>query len=98
MITGRPRSIITFLSVLLVGIFVLSLGTVEMHESKLCSWLKYPGFLEADSEKAIADTYEISIGVSEAADNYVRGPEQDVFPEQTTLFLHVYRGPPSLES
>jgi hypothetical protein len=97
MATGLSRSIIRFLSVLLVGIFVLSLGTVEMHESRLCSWLKYPGFLEADSEKALADTYEVTIDVGVATDYYV-GAEQDVFPEQTTLFLHVYRGPPSIES
>jgi hypothetical protein len=97
MATGNSRSIMKITALLLVGIFVLSLGTVEMHQSRLCSWLTYPGFLEADSEKALAENHAITSDVSEAIDYFVAS-SPDIFLEHTTLFLHVYRGPPPVKS
>lgn len=97
MLPGRSRSVVRILSIFLVGVFLLSLGTVEFRQSRLCPWLSYPGFLESDSEKALADTYAVTAEVSEAI-NYHIESHQDAFLGQTTLFLHVYRGPPSIES
>jgi hypothetical protein len=97
MATGTSRSIPKILSAVLVGVFLLSLCTVEAHQSRLVPWLMYPGFLEADSEKALADTYAVSVEASEAV-SYRIESHQDAPLGQTTLFLHVYRGPPSIRS
>jgi hypothetical protein len=91
------RRLIKIATVFCVGVFLLSLLTVELHRSSNLSWFKYPGFLEADSEAVVADTYSATVEVSQAV-NYLGIPGQDVVLNQTTLFLHVYRGPPSLES
>ena len=91
------RNIIKIATVFCAGIFLLSLLTVELHRSSNLSWFKYPGFLEADSEAVVADTYSPVAEVNQAI-NYLGVPRQEVFLNQTTLFLHVYRGPPSLES
>jgi hypothetical protein len=91
------RRLIKIATVFCVGVFLLSLLTVELHRSSNLSWFKYPGFLEADSEVAVADAYSVTVEVNQAF-NYLGIPRQDVFLNQTTLFLHVYRGPPSLES
>jgi len=89
--------LIKIATIFCAGIFLLSLLTVELHRSSNLTWFKYPGFLEADSEVAIADSYSPTVEVNPAV-NYLGIPGQEVSLNQTTLFLHVYRGPPSLES
>lgn len=88
---------IKFVAVFCVGVFLLSLLTVELHKSSVTPWLKCPGFLEADSEIAIAPDIAITVEDGQAV-AYRAPPYRDVFLNQTTLFLHVYRGPPSLIS
>ena len=93
----RKSRLIKFMAIFCVGMFLVSLLTVELHKSGSIPWLKYPGFLEADSEIALVPEVVITIEGRQAV-VYRPFPRQDVFLDQTTLFLHVYRGPPSLVS
>ncbi len=91
------QKFIKIATVFCAAVFLCSLLTVELHRSSNLSWFKYPGFLEADSEAAVTDAHSATVEVSRAV-NYLGISYRDVFLNQTTLFLHVYRGPPSLES
>ena len=79
------------------GVFLLCLLTVEPHQNSTFPWLKSPGFLETDSEAALADSHGVTVEISEAV-NYVAASYDEIFLNQTKLFLHIYRGPPSLEA
>ena len=80
---------------LCVAIFMFSFMTVETHQSGVYPWLKYPGFLEADSEIALADGYTVTVEIGGAAGRLFV-PGATPVAGRTTLFLNVCRAPPSL--
>jgi hypothetical protein len=90
----NPRSAIRIVALLFAAVFIFSLVTVEAHRSGACPWLKVPGFLEADSEFALADDYTAPIEAGGAAHRrFIAGPVP--FMGRTTLLLNIYRAPPS---
>ena len=90
----KPRSAIRFLALLLAAVFIFSLVTVEAHRSGACPWLKVPGFLEADSEFALADDYTAPLETGGTVHcRFIPGPAS--FMGRTTLLLNIYRAPPS---
>jgi hypothetical protein len=91
------RSAIKVLAVIFVSVFLVSFLTVELDHSKTCPWFKYPGFLENDCDVALAGTQAVTIECVKAAEFHVVS-RPNPFIAQTTLFLHIYRGPPSLQS
>ena len=93
----KPRFAIRFIALLFAGVFIFSLVTVEAHRSGACPWLKVPGFLEADSEFALADDYTARIETGGAVHcRFIPGAVS--FLGRTTLLLNIYRAPPSFSA
>jgi hypothetical protein len=93
----KSALMIRSISLLLAGVFLFSFLTVEVYESSGHPWLKYPGFLEAHAEIAVTDSHALVMDVDRAARSCA-APYRAPFLNDTTLFLHIYRGPPLTDS
>jgi hypothetical protein len=91
---STSKVMIRTIALAFTAVFLFSFLTVETYQSHGYSWLRYPGFLESNAEIAIAgsecDPME-GVGVAE----YCALPYHSTFVGHTTLFLHIYRGPPT---
>jgi hypothetical protein len=82
------------IAIILASVFLFSFLTVEIYQSSGYPWLRYPGFLESNAEVAVAEMPSAIVELCGAAEYYslsYRAPHLG----QTTLFLHIYRGPPT---
>jgi hypothetical protein len=76
------------------SVFLFSFLTVEIYQSSGYPWLRFPGFSESNAELAVA--VNLFTGIKSCRDaQYLAFPYSAPFAGQTTLFLHIYRGPPS---
>jgi len=90
----KSTSIIRAVAIILASVFLFSFLTVEIYQSAGYPWLRYPGFLESNAEVAVAENLSAAVGfwgVAEYFSASYRAPHLG----QTTLFLHIYRGPPA---
>lgn len=76
------------------AVFLVSFLTVETYQSHGYSWLRYPGFLEANAEIAVAGI-DCDLTERSGIEQYCAFPYPSPFISQNTLFLHICRGPPS---
>lgn len=82
------------IAVAFAAIFLFSFLTVEIYQSSGYPWLRYPGFLESNAEIAVAESH-CDMAVAGGMTQLYSLPYKAPFLTQTTLFLHIYRGPPS---
>jgi hypothetical protein len=87
------KVMIRTIAIAFTAMFIVSFLTVETYQSQGYSWLRYPGFLESNAEMAVAGSGCALMDGGEVAE-YCAFPDRSSFVIQTTLFLHICRGPP----
>ena len=80
--------------IILASVFLFSFLTVEIYQSAGYPWLRYPGFLESNAEVAVAENHSASVELC-GVPQYISSSYNVPYLDQTTLFLHIYRGPPA---
>lgn len=89
------RATIRTIAIAFTAVFLISFLTVETYQSQGNSWLRYPGFLESNAEITVPGSpYRPMEGNGTA--EYCAVAYNTPFLGQTTLFLHICRGPPSV--
>jgi len=90
----KSTSISRAVAIILASVFLFSFLTVEIYQSTGYPWLRYPGFLESNAEVAVAENLSASVGFWGLAE-YFSMSYGAPYLGQSTLFLHIYRGPPA---
>jgi len=89
----KSTSISRAVAIILASVFLFSFLTVEIYQSAGYPWLRYPGFLESNAEVAVAENLSASVGFCGVAERF-SASHKAPYLGLTTLYLHIYRGPP----